>query len=1160
MTDSKSLREAFDAANEFLRPVLKRDEIRNARGSSLVEILSRNLSTQGLEEYAVRSLVIEKALSILTDIHLGFATTVENEEPSSTTDPQTQDAALEDAKRRRALHTLLDLISLEGIYPSLSQGVGVPLEKRVISSLPTGVIAKQAPVFANRPQAESLLHRILTPLLDILLDKRPGIQPIVRGRILSDILCGSADLAFNSQSLTQEQKARYQSVFEKIIDETSTPVVLQTLSSFLRPDAAPWFKSVVSSRISQIPLREDGVVQTIFFLASQFAPSLGQDDSQKPSSQGPPITVQAIMQTSKLLSSVPQGMDPAAYFHNIAPKLLALIDGDDPDLKRTAAYVVGSGILGKRQYGAPGAIGHSIFVEPLFKAITAELDDSSRRWLRSFKLLAEDVSPRDTRSSSQRDILVDESELLLAIERLGTISLQHPNPGLVKRLVQPILLPLWGLACYAQEKHKKAWYEKVFSLLQTYFSLSAGFQPLKKIVDNLLWNGGPTWTYGPGRNDGISLHKRSESSFNLIQLVESVDSRADNFSKLLGSDPQSEERTDDIFLYVSEKWLITPSRRQPPLPEIKILREEEVESESMTQKLVSAKIAEKLLDDFKDTLSRHPLRVLELVQQLIESELNVADERERRERARKSGKASLESLANIVSREDDALATEGDQADSAESLSATFSLLSTILASPDFAMSKSLLPILKKIKSQLDQLIPSLPASLSTPANTASMLLEVHISSPEGEPESKPAPSSHVSDLETHRQALKNISSPLPPVQAEGLSLLSNLIAKSSPVLDIPSTLSLLLSIITGQSSENAEKEEFIYLNAIKLIGNLASKHPRTVVKTLVERYADKHEERTLDQRLKVGESLLRTIQDLGEALVGETAQIIGEGMISVAGRRGRKPEAHKARKRQLEKERRQKEREERESAMPPGWKISSPALSKPEEEPAIPDDDSDAETPEQAAHSAKILAAWAAGSAADLEPDDLRVRASAISILATAIQTNLLALGPSIASSAVDLALSTLTLEPGPESAILRRASVVLLLDLLKAMDSARESRKNGGLGFGFSLAADESATDVSGSRGPATIGNIPSMLRSLAFVESRETDSVVRGHIRVLIESLEAWMEKSLLWGIGVQSQEGNITSEPRLELGDRIAGLDLDPLAGRDRRARPRIEEIE
>ncbi|KAL2011041.1 hypothetical protein VTN00DRAFT_3759 [Thermoascus crustaceus] len=1168
MGSPSRVKQAFESANEFLTPVLKREEIQKARGDSLVEILSRKLPNYTPGDVPARADVIRKALSILTSIHVAFATPVEDDEELAHADSKEEDAALEDAKRRRALHALLDLISLEGIYPSLSQGVGIPLEKRVISVLPAGVIAKQAPVPANtNPQDEALLDETLRVLVDILFDDRPSIQPVVRGRILTDIISGTADLAFNSKTLSSDAKVRYQQIFQKIIDETPTPVLLPTLSAYLQPEAASWFKSIISGHLSRIPLRKDGVLQTMVFVASQFAPSLGEC-AQEPSSHGPPVTVQAIMQTSKLLSSVPQGMDPADYFRNIAPKLLALIDGDDPDLKKTASYVVGSGILGKRMYGAPGTIGHSIFVEPIFKGLVAELDDASKPWMRRFSGFGEADVSTDTQESLRGDVVVGESTLLLCIERLSILTLQHPNPGLVKRLIHPVLVPLWGLACYAQEQRKSVWYDKVSPLLQTFFGVSVGVQPLKKIVDNLLWNGGPSWTYDPGRQGGISLRKRDKAdsqAFNFVHLIESLDSRADEFVKLLGSDPQSEERTGDIFLYVSEKWLVQPSINRPSPNRLELLRDKE-DSEMMVQKLVSAKIAEKLLKNFKDTLSRHPLRVLELVKQLIDSEVNQVEERESKRRARDTGKASLASLANIVPREDESSAERLQHTDSAESLSAAFSLLSTILAAPGFSTTEAILPVLESIKSQLDRLIPSLPSSLSKPGTTASMLLEIHLTSPEQKKtkESKPE-SSHVSDLETHRQVLSNLNSPLPPVQAEGLSLLSNLITKSSPVLDIPSTLTLLLSLITDPGSESAANDEFLYLNAIKLIGTLASKHPRTVVKTLVERYADRHEERTLDQRLKIGESLLRTVQDLGEALVGETAKILGEGMISIAGRRGRKPQAQEARKEQIKKERREKELKERESAMPPGWKISTP-IPPPKSEPShLDEDDSDAETPEQAAHSANILSAWAAGAAADESPDDLRARTSAISILATAIQTNLAGLGPTIASSAVDLALSTLILEPGPESAILRRASVVLLLDLIKAIDAAREEKGAGALGFGFSLADNDRAAESSSrNRAPATIGNIPSMLRTLVFVESRETDTIVRGHIRVLIESLEAWLEKSLMWGIGAHGR-GEMggrerDNELRLELGDRIAGLDIDPLAGKDGRGRPRIEEIE
>ena len=921
---------------------------------------------------------------------------------------------------------------------------------------------------------------------------------------------------------------------------------MPTLSAFLQSETAPWFKARVSGYISRIPLRQEGVLQTILFVTSQFAPSLGRE-TQDQASSGPHFTVQAIMHASRLLSSVPQDMDPVVYFSTIAPQLLSLLDGNDPDLKKTASYIVGSGILGKRAYGAPGTIGHTIFVEPLFKAITAELDTPAKRWM---------TTSGDAGNGSSGQALTDESTLRLAVDRLKTLTLQHPNPGLVKRLVYPILVPLWGLASFAMEQQQTSIHESIMALLQTYFGVSVGVQPLKKLVDHLLWNGSAKWTYGLDSKGRILLKKRNQShkdQFNVVQLLDSLQSRIETFVRLLGSDPSSEERTGDIFLYVSETWLAKNSSAQRPPDQLQLPSETD-ESEVILQKLVSAKLAEKLLDNFKDTLSRRPLRVLELIKQIINSESDRASTRT------KAIYASLASLANIVNKDNESQPETSTERESTESLSTAFSLLSTVLASPEFEVSNETRPVLESIKARLDVLTSHLPPSLTKPATTSSMLLEIHLTSPEHIGAKQTLP--NVSDLDTHRQALTNLNSNLPPVQAEGFSLLSDLIKKSSPVLDIPSTLTLLLSVITNES-ESTANEEFIYLNAIKLIGTLASRHPRTVVKTLVDRYTDEFETATLDQRLKIGESLLRTVQDLGEALTGETGKILGEAMISVAGRRGHKPQAQKTRREQIEKEKRQEEREtrrrEKENAMPPGWKFSSTSIKEElgkhlrEHE----DEDEDTESPEQMAHAENIITAWAAGAQSNEEPDDLRVRASALSILASAVQTSLAGLGPAVASSAVDLALATLTLEPGDESAILRRASVVLLLDILKALDTARETRGTA-LGFGISLSEDPSqGANNSGKGSGFTIGSLPRMLRALHFVEDRETDSIVRGHIRVLIENLEAWTEKSLLWGIGTRGRdvEGN---ESIFELGDRIAGLSVDPLAGRS--ARPKIEEIE
>ncbi|KAL4803845.1 hypothetical protein BDV18DRAFT_39950 [Aspergillus unguis] len=1147
MGDPMEVRGAFAAANEFLSPVLLRDELQKSRGDSLVHILGQNLPETSLGgASSERAIVISKALDLLFCIHVAFASPIKDAGQVFEIDQSQEDPNLEDARRRRILHALLDLISLEGIYPSLSSGVGIPLQQRVISVLPAGVIAQQHAPASAEPQDVALLRRILATLTDIIFDARPSIQPVITGRIVSDIISAASDLGYNPGLPSGNDQVRYRQALAKVVEETPSSNLLPTLSALLQSNPTPWFKSIITGFLSRVPLRENGVLQTIIFLASQFSPSLGMEAEQEMSA-GPQITVNAIMHASRLLSSVPHSMEASDYFKTIGPQLLALIDGDDPDLRKAAAYIVGNGILGKKTYGAPGTVGHSIFLEPIFKTLTGTLDESSRAY----------IMPSQKAQGPKPSLLSTESEILLSIARLKTLVLQPPNPGLVKRVVYPVLLPLWGLLCFSKQQQLKSFHEDIMVILQTYFGISVGFPSLKKIVDNFLFAGGDTCTYTSDLLNRISLKKPSsdDSAKDIVGLVDSLQSRTELFSSLLEADPSRDEQTGEVFLYVSETWLTQHSSSARTPDKLQLYPDSDT-SDHIVRKLVCAKIAETLLDTFKDTLSRRPLKVLELLKHIIDGELRQASTQSKTTGSAETGRVSLSSLANIVpSQQPDS--NEATEHDPAESLQVVFSLLSTILASPEFSVTDEITDILRNVKERLDLLIPHLPPSLSKSGTTASMLLEIQLDSPEQH--GSRSKSTENLDFETHRRALINLNSELPPVQAEGFSLLSELITKSSPILDIPSTLTLLVSIITD-SSETASNDEFIYLNAIKIIGTLASRHPRTVLKTLTERYIDRSEVTTLDQRLKVGEALLRTVQDLGEALAGETAKILGDALISVAGRRSQKPEAQKSRRQALEQERRRREldsqrQEENASSEPAASKLLAEIRSE------EGNSDSESETPEQIAHSANIIAAWAAGSSRDEEPDDLRVRASALSILAMAIQTNIQGLGSTILSSSVDLALATLTLEPDDESAILRRASAVLLLDILKAMDTARENRPSQNLGFGFTL-MDDSATGFGDSsqsaRGPSTIGNIPHMLRTLAAVEAHETDSIVRGHIRVLTESLEAWIEKSLMWGVG--RHVGVEGDDPRLELGDRIAGLRVSPLAGRDSALRPRIEEIE
>lgn len=168
----------------------------------------------------MRTVVIGKALEILSRIHEAFTSPVNDDEELQQAHCQAEDAALEDAKRRRMLHALLDLISLEGIYPSLSSGVGIPLQQRVISVLPAGVIARQSQTpLSEKSCDEPLLDCVLLTLSTIILDPRSSIQPVIRGRILSDIISGALDLACNSKAVSSERKNYYQNVASRVIEE-----------------------------------------------------------------------------------------------------------------------------------------------------------------------------------------------------------------------------------------------------------------------------------------------------------------------------------------------------------------------------------------------------------------------------------------------------------------------------------------------------------------------------------------------------------------------------------------------------------------------------------------------------------------------------------------------------------------------------------------------------------------------------------------------------------------------------------------------------------------------------------------------------------------------------------------------------------------------------
>ncbi|KAI9754692.1 MAG: hypothetical protein M4579_004597 [Chaenotheca gracillima] len=1114
MSSIERAQSALDDARSFLAPVLSRDKIEKARQASILDRLEPRGSRNGAGSTRQRESVVSRALELL---HRICVASNEGHDAEVTETLSASSNLTYEPSSRRTIYGLLDLVSLEGIYPTLSPGVGIPLERRVKSVLPAGVIAK-----TEDGQVSSIPYQDGNSLLEVVVDgvfrafkaASLSMQSLVRERILVDLIAALAELAFNSSRNDLAKRNHFQHIFEQTLSGSPTPELLPALTSLLNPTIPIWLKPTISSALSLVPLRPNGVRQVIEFIASTSSPGISNaEESQErtpstPSldSRGPLLPLEAMNQASRLLSSVPSSISAIEYFSGLAPQLFSLLDHDaGPEMAKVAGFVVGGGILGRRKLGAPGEPGWKAFAAPLLTAIDPSYSEPR---------ISNASNPVPT--GQRPNVAVTDQQLALSLKRLLTLISSHPNPGLTRRLVAPVMLPLWAISCFNRKITRPGWSDTAFSLLQTYFKVSAKDEEIVKLSENILFNGRSDasyrrgWSYSPSSDKGLEIcWKQPEGTIteDFVTYLEDVDERINNFLSLLSSGTVDDEKIGAIFLGITRRWL-EGSSHGVEQQNILSKNDSEIDRTGPLKMLVNIKLIQKMIEQVKDQLGHNATQLLELVQQILDNVLE-RDQQRKRDKADMS-KPSAASLSSIVqsqtTEEQDVHRADHDPS---ELVSMALSLLSALLSAPNFEPHDKERALFMPIKKSLDY-ISADTATFSTAATTAgnlSTLLEYH-DSVFNAPLKRPEVSDRlVEDRKTHSLSLTYLADTIPPVRAQGLSLLTTLISGTSAVLDIPNTTTLLISLLQ-------DSDEYIYLNAIKTLSVLAAKHKQTVVKMLVSNYIDKDETLNLDQRLKLGEALLRTIQSLGEALTGETAKVVGEGCLAIAGRRGHKPKAHQQ---QLNREtlRAEKVQEANEA-----WGGEAPQL----------DDEEEIDAKNEIL--TRIVEGWEGRNG----EEDVRIRTSALSVLGTAIEINVAGLGSSLVSTAVDLSISVLTLETGDDRAILRGAAVILIMSLIRALDKAQDDGRK--LGFGF---AGE---------------NLESVIRVLQYVQTTDSDGLVREHAGDVVEGLETWRSKSVL---GISASERSEQS-PMLDLqGERLAGLSVN-LNPPSNSSKPRIQEIE
>lgn len=179
------------------------------------------------------------------------------------------------------------------------------------------------------------------------------------------------------------------------------------------------------------------------------------------------------------------------------------------------------------------------------------------------------------------------------------------------------------------------------------------------------------------------------------------------------------------------------------------------------------------------------------------------------------------------------------------------------------------------------------------------------------------------------------------------------------------------------------------------------------------------------------------------------------------------------------------------------------------------PDGQDTAELSERQRADNAILNSIVEGWSSKRGAEDVRIRGSALSILAIGIETNIAGIGPDLVSSAVDLSMQVLALETEAEKGILRRSAVLIVLSFVRALHHAKEHKRH--LGFGLT---DESRADIT---------------RILEYVASTDNDGLVQQHARDVVQSLENWRMSSLLPpDTGSSNPSDNIIRLAGLEIG--------------------------
>ncbi|KAJ2460193.1 hypothetical protein GGF42_000996 [Coemansia sp. RSA 2424] len=191
------------------------------------------------------------------------------------------------------------------------------------------------------------------------------------------------------------------------------------------------------------------------------------------------------------------------------------------------------------------------------------------------------------------------------------------------------------------------------------------------------------------------------------------------------------------------------------------------------------------------------------------------------------------------------------------------------------------LRLLRRIYTQIKHIsvqktVPMVAKLASETKLQVALVLALHGETSSNEPAVAASDSDGV-EVARFNAAVRDVRDDLVPVQAHGIIELRNMVLAKSPALLSAERMDAAIAIFTDMVRS---PDSYIYLNAIRGLSSLADAHGRRFVPVLAEMYISSS--LSLEERLRVGEALLQSVQRAGPMLADYASDVVPRLLAAV--------------------------------------------------------------------------------------------------------------------------------------------------------------------------------------------------------------------------------------------------------------------------------------